>query len=434
MSLKGLRNLFLIATLAVASYGVGYGIGHHDYLFSFAQGIPSITRSSAGYSNTAQPAGADLTMFWDVWNRLSQIYVDKKALDSKKMIYGAISGMVASLGDPYTVFLTPNQNKETKEELGGSFEGIGAQLGIKDKKIVVIAPLPDTPAQKAGVKTGDWILTIDKKPTDNLTLPEAVSKIRGQRGTKVTIQVLHEKDTKPTELTIVRDTILVKSVTLDIKYLKQDNNTQTQGKSDNNKTADNSVEIKDNGIAYIRLSRFGDDTDREWDNIVAQLKSQEAKLKGIILDLRNNPGGYLNGAVYIASEFLKPGDTVVIQQNGNGERQNYSVEREGKLQNVPLVVLINEGSASASEIVSGALLDYKRATLVGMKSFGKGSVQEAQDLSEGAGIHITTAKWLLPKGKWIHGVGITPDVKVELDEKNPTKDTQLEKAMEILSK
>jgi carboxyl-terminal processing protease len=331
------------------------------------------------------------------------------------------------LGDPYTVFLTPQQNKETKEELGGSFEGIGAQLGLKDKKIVVIAPLPETPAEKAGIKPGDWILSIDNKSTDNLTLPEAVSKIRGKRGTAVTLQVLHDKAVKPVEYKIVRDTIQVKSVTLEIKNNQPVNNSQAENKK-------SPLEIKNGSIAYVKLSRFGDDTDNEWDRVVTEIIDQGSKIKGLILDLRNNPGGYLNGAVYIASEFLKTGSTVVVQENADGSRQKYLVEREGKLLNMPLVVLINEGSASASEIVSGALLDYKRATLVGMKSFGKGSVQEAQDLSEGAGLHITTAKWLLPAGKWINGTGITPDIKVELDEKNPTKDLQLDKAIEVLSK
>jgi len=317
--------------------------------------------------------------------------------------------MVSSLGDPYTVFLTPQQQKETKEELGGQFEGIGAQLGIKDKKIVVVSPLKDTPAEKAGIKPGDWIVKVDGKETANWTLPEAVSKIRGPRGTNVVLTIIHEGEEKPVEVTITRDTILVKSVEWEIKTPK---------------------------IAYLKLSRFGDQTSNEWEKAVGEiaLSYQKGEIKGLVLDLRNNPGGYLSGAVFISGEFLPKGTLVVQQEVSSGARQTYSVDRQGKLLKIPLVVLINKGSASASEIVAGALRDHERAKLVGETSFGKGSIQEAQDLPGGAGLHITTARWLLPKGEWINGTGIKPDYEVKMEEKEKTQDLQLEKAIEVLVK
>jgi len=415
MSLKTIRNITLILTLAIFAYGVGYQFGHRELSTPlFTSGNTNNFQKS---NNTSSPnTSVDFTLFWDVWERLSQNFIKKEALDSQKMMYGAISGMVASLDDPYTVFLNPQQNKETKEELQGSFEGIGAQLGLKDKRIVVIAPLSGTPAEKAGIKPGDWILSIDGKMTDNLSLPEAVSKIRGPKGTKVALSILHEKAEKPVEMEIERDIILVKSVEISFKQ--------------------QIVNGKNVNYAYLKLSKFGDDTDKEWDLAIDKIKLQEANggLQGMILDLRNNPGGYLNGAVYVVSEFLNVGQVVVVQENANGSKQSYAVEREGKLIDMPLVVLMNKGSASASEIVAGALSDYGRAKLVGEKTFGKGSVQEAEELPGGAGLHVTTAKWLMPKGKWINGTGIEADIKVQMDEKNPEKDPQLERAVAELAK
>lgn len=408
MPLKTIRNIFISLAILVITFGVGYRFGQHDYsLALFSGSKPSLSVVNRDFGLASH--NIDFSLFWDVWDRLDKSYISKEKIEPQKMLYGAISGMVGSLDDPYTVFLPPKQNKETKEELGGSFEGIGAQLGLKDKKIVVIAPLLGTPAEKQGIKPGDFILSIDGKSTDNLTLPEAVSKIRGQKGTKVVLSILHDKETKPKEIAIIRDTIMVKSVELTFKQAPN-------GK-----------------IAYLVLSRFGDETEKEWNKAVTEIKGDNG-IKGLILDLRNNPGGYLSGAVYIGSEFLDKGKTVVVQENANGTKQNYIVERDASLIDIPMVVLINKGSASASEIVSGALSDYKRAKLVGEKTFGKGSVQEAQDLPGGSGLHVTTAKWLLPYGKWINGTGIEPDIKVEMDEKNPEKDPQLEKAIEILTK
>ena len=408
MKLTTIRNILVSLSIFVFGFGMGGRFGFNEVL------APVVTDGNP-----------DLTLFWDVWSRAKNGFIDKKAIDPNKMMYGAISGMVSSLGDPYTVFLTPDQNKETKEELGGAFEGIGAQLGIKDKKIVVISPIKGTPAEKAGLHPNDWIAKIDDKETFDLTLPEAVSKIRGKKGTKVKLAIYravsvkddkvtaatnaaalsYNLDEKPLEFEIVRDTILIKSV--ELSYV--------------------------NKLAHLKLLRFGDDTNGEWDKAVMDIsvKYKSGEITGLILDVRNNPGGYLSGSSYIGSEFLKGGNVVLVE-NAKGEKHPYAVERTGKLLDIPMVVLINEGSASASEIVAGAMQDRQRAKLVGIKSFGKGSVQEVQELSGGAGLHITTSKWLLPSGRWINGTGLMPDYKIEMDEKDLTKDPQLEKAIEIL--
>lgn len=422
MKLTTIRNILVCLSIFVFGFGLGGKVNNGS---ATTNNYPLI--NSSGSQSLEKP---DLSLFWDVWGRVTHDFIDKKAIDPQKMINGAISGMVSSLGDPYTVFLTPEQNKETKEELGGSFDGIGAQLGIKDKKIVVISPISGTPAEKAGLRPNDWIVKIDDKETFDLTLPEAVSKIRGKKGTKVKLSIYRAlpKDTssetsasasavpsynteeKPMDFEIVRDTILIKSVELDYKDAKN-------GKK----------------VAHLKLLRFGDDTNGEWNNAVSEVvaKYKSGQIGGLILDVRNNPGGYLSGSSYIGSEFLKGGNVVLVE-NSSGDKKPYPVERVGKLIDIPLVVLINEGSASASEIVAGALQDRGRAKLVGTKSFGKGSVQEVQELSGGAGLHITTSKWLLPSGKWINGTGLMPDYPVEMNDKNPEADPQLDKALEVL--
>lgn len=424
MSLKTLRNIFLGLALVVIAFGAGYRAGVSGIGGSWIQNTPVVN------SIPSRPNPADFSLFWEVWDRLNRYYIDKKALDYQKMVYGAISGLVSSLGDPYTVFLPPDQNKEAKDDLGGKFEGIGAQLGIKDKRIVIVAPLKGTPAEKAGLKPGDWIVKVDGKETANWTLPEAVAKIRGPKGSTVTLNILHKDATKTADIPVARDTINVSSVEWEEKNIKY-------------QTKNNKYEIiKDDcadcqKVIYLKLSRFGDQTADEWNKAVeeisSKLKDQSAKIKGIVFDLRNNPGGYLSGSVFIASEFLKDG-TVVIQESIASGKQTYSVDRKGKLNDIPMVVLINKGSASASEIVAGALSVRGRAKVVGETSFGKGSIQEAQELPGGAGIHITTAKWLLPNGKWINGSGIEPDVKAENDDTKPDEDLQFEKAIETLVK
>lgn len=355
---------------------------------------------------------ADLGLFWQVWDKLGERYLIKENLKPKEMVWGAIKGMTASLGDPYTVFLPPEDNKSTKEELNGAFEGVGIELGFKDKTLAVVAPLAGMPAEAAGIKAGDYILHIkdelkgvDTETTD-MSLPEAVKLIRGKKGTEVVLTVLHEGETETKLIKVKRDTIVIKSVVL-----------EWTGEAKN--------------VAWLKLSRFGDRTQTEWDEAVKEILKHN-QLQGIILDLRNNPGGYLNGAVALASEFLKPGQIVVRQESAKGETETFSVTKAGKLLTQPLVVLVNKGSASSSEILSGALRDNRRAKLIGEKTFGKGTIQEALDIGEDAGLHVTTAKWLLPLGQWVNETkGIIPEIEIE-DDKATAKDEVMEKAVESL--
>ncbi len=414
MNFKNSTQTFIVVILIIVAGFGGYFAGKNEIAVAWDKykNRPNISIQNLAPAKTFDDI--DFTLFFDVYKKLQESYINKKDIDPQKLYYGAISGMVAALGDPYTAFLPPVQNKEIKDELAGHFDGIGAQLGVKDKKIIVIAPLKESPAEKAGIAAADWIIKVDGKDTFNWTLPETVSKIRGPKGTKVILTVLHEKELEPLEISINRDTIAIKSVEWDKK--------EKDGKK----------------VAVITLSRFGEGTDLEWNKAVLEIirfKAENAgSFKGIVLDVRNNPGGFLTGAVFIASEFLADGP-VVLEENAKGERITLSVNRVGKLLDSPLVVLMNKGSASASEIVAGALSDRNRAKLIGEKSFGKGTIQEPQELAQGAGIHITVQKWLTPKGTWVNEKdGISPDIEVKRDVADLTKDAQLEKAVEELVK
>jgi carboxyl-terminal processing protease len=374
---------------------------------------------------TPPSVAVDFSLFWDVWQRLHTFYIDRASIDTQKLVWGAISGMVNSLDDPYTVFLSPKENKEFKDDIGGSFQGIGAQLGLKDGKIIIQTPLKGSPAEQMGLKPMDWILKVNSEDTVGWTLTQAVTKIRGAKGTTVTLSILHDKADMPVDIKIVRDDIIVPSVDSWVKEPKDI--TEISGVPGVSK-----IMATNKRIAYIYLSRFGDRTNEEWLKAVTMIvKEEPSGVDGLVLDLRNNPGGYLDGSVFIASEFVKSG-TIVTQTNSDGSEETLAVNRKGQLTTIPMVVLINKGSASAAEIVAGALKDYKRATIVGETSFGKGSVQSPQELKDGAGVHITTGKWLLPKGDWINKKGITPDVEVKMETFEATQDAQLAKAIELL--
>lgn len=402
------RNILIL----ILVFLLGWQLGHREVKLKWER--PSFNLK---IENQEPPKNINVNfkLFWDTWDLVSRLYLDKSAIDPNKLFYGAISGMVAAIGDPYTVFLPPEQQKSSKEELNGSFDGVGIQLGFnKEKKLVVVAPLSKTPAAEAGIKPQDLIIKIDDKDTTGMTLPEAVKLIRGPRGSNVSLEIFREGEEETRIITLTRDTIIVKSVELTFKDSES-------GKK----------------VAIIKLSRFGERTKEEWEKVVSEVLSSNAK--SIVLDVRNNPGGFLEGAVFIASEFLESGD-VVLQENAKKERLAFKVNRKGRLLDGPVVVIINKGSASASEIVAGALQDRKRAQLVGEKSFGKGTIQEAQELEGGSGIHITVAKWLTPNGRWVNETeGLEPDVKIEMDkedstpiESGSTKDPQLEKALELL--
>ena len=409
MKLSFITHKLLLISLVIALFGAGYRMGEYRTQKELRQKPAyNYTVSNIDEGNTRN---IDFALFWETWNALEENYVDKTKLDPKVLYYGAIKGMVSSLGDSYTFFLTPEENQQSKDDLGGKFEGIGAELGLKNNQIVIVTPLKNSPAEKAGVRAGDIILEVDGKSTEGWTLNQAVSEIRGPKGEPVLLTLLRIDE--EIEISIKRDQINIPFVELEFE--------------------------KD--VAVIELTRFGDNTNKLWDQTVSTINQRirQGTVKGVVLDMRGNPGGFLDGAVYIASEFLPQGKIIVKQQYANDTKEEYTVERRGKLLDIPLVVLINEGSASASEIVAGALRDHERATLVGQKTFGKGSVQQALDLSEGAGVHITISKWILPDGEWINDKGIEPSVKVEntVEDGNTLSresDIQLNRAIELLRK
>ncbi|MEK7534759.1 MAG: S41 family peptidase [Patescibacteria group bacterium] len=414
-----------IILVVIISFLSGFYFGVNKVSVDWKHFKPSISVSSKEPPSAL--TNVDFSLFWTVWQKLENSYYDKTKIDAQKMLNGAIDGMVGSLGDPFTIFLPPVQNTNFKEGLAGQFSGIGAELGTKDKQVIVIASLDGSPAERSGVKAGDAILKVNGEPTLNWSLSSTVEKIRGPKGTEVVLNILHKDTIKPQDIKIVRDIIRIKSVVGWIKKIKD---------IDSIRGLKNIKEKENDEVLYIKLSQFGDSTNKDWLSIVNSfsLHLQNKKVKGLILDLRNNPGGYLTDAVFIASEFLKQGDLIVKENTGITDEVTFRATRKGLFQEIPLVVIINKGSASASEIVSSAIRDNNRGILVGETSFGKGTIQSADDLGNGAGLHVTIAKWLTPKGTWVNNQGLKPDIEATLDSKDQSHDLQLEKAVEELVK
>lgn len=417
-----------ILLLVIIAGLLGYYIGVSKIAFAWSNFQPHIEISSKEPPPSLQTA--DANRIWEVLSKIEATYYDRKAIDSQKVIDGAIQGMVSSLDDPYTVYLPPQQNDDFKQGLAGKFEGIGAELGLKDKSVIVVSPIDGSPAKKAGIKAGDVIVKVNGQFISGMALNQVVDKIRGPKGTEVVLNVQQKPGAEPKDIKIVRDEITVKSLTSWNKKIKDVENINAKAGA-----LANAGESK---VIYVRLSQFGDNTNDEWTTLAASIDRQrkaDQSIKGIVFDLRNNPGGYLNDAVYIASEFISSG-TAVMQEDKNQKRTPYPVTGKGLLTDVPVVVLINKGSASASEIVAGALRDHDRAKLVGETSFGKGTIQQAEDLGGGAGLHVTIAKWLTPDANWVgngkNGQGLKPDVEVGIDKDNASHDVQLEKAIEQL--
>ena len=352
------------------------------------------------------PGDVDLSLFWQTYYKLQEKFVSPEKIDQQKIIYGAISGMIKTLGDPYTVFLNPEEAQKFEEELSGFFEGVGMEIGIKKDQLTVVSPVEGTPAQKAGLRAGDKILKINDKDTFDLSIEEAVTLIRGPKGTEVILTIFRNGWDKPKEFKITRD--IIKIPTLEWKLI-------------------------DNDIAYLHIYQFNQALVSDFNKTAIEILGSPAKK--IILDLRNNPGGYLDISVDVAGWFLEKNNVVAIEDFGaNKDQTIYKNERRGDFSQYPIVVLINQGTASASEIMAGALRDNRNIKLIGEKSFGKGSVQEMVDLRGGSELKVTTAKWLTPKGFSISDTGLEPDVKIERTEKDyeKNKDPQLEKAVEIV--
>lgn len=328
----------------------------------------------------------DLDLFWTVIGTAEERFVDLDKVDKQKMIYGAIRGAVASLEDPYTVYMDPEESKAFLESLNGELEGIGAELGMEEGVITVITPLKGSPAEKAGVLPGDVIYKIEDEETFEMSLNEAVMKIRGKEGTTVNLTLARKDVDEPIEVSIVREKIEIDSVVVEEK----------------------------NGIVYMEVSQFNDKTNELFGQAISEMMLD--KPKGIIVDLRFNGGGFLDIAVELLSYFLPSGSEAVIIKERGIEDKVMETNGNPKILDVPLVVLVNEGSASASEIFAGAIQDHKRGVVMGTKTFGKGSVQEVDDFYDGSSLRVTIAKWFTPKDRGIDKTGLDPDIVVEVEE------------------
>lgn len=364
--------------------------------------------SSNGSGTVVDPNGnsqtIDMQLFWDTWDLINARYVEPQKLDYKEMVFGAIHGMVAAIQDPYTGFMTPKENKEFQDSLDGTLEGIGAELTLREGLLTVVSPLKDSPAQKAGLQPEDIIYKINDEVATDFALEQAVLRIRGPRGTSVKLTIIREGVDEPFDVNIIRNTINVESVELTLKDY----------------------------IAVLELNQFGNHTLDEFNRAINEIMKSGAK--GLVLDLRFNGGGFLDGAIDVASEFIRNGMLVTVKKRNPAENEVIFTNGKARLENIPMVVLINRGSASASEIVAGALQDHKRATVVGETSFGKGTVQEVIGLIGGASLRVTVAKWFTPADRDIDQVGIVPDVVIERTPEDFAKnrDPQMDKAIEIL--
>jgi len=358
----------------------------------------------------------DMNLFWEVWDTLDKNYVEKDKVEDIDKVYGAIKGLVQSYNDPATIFLTPEETEEFNNLNSGKyFEGIGAELGYSDGSIIIVAPIDGSPAKEAGIRPGDLILAVDDyevKSGDNIY--DIVAKIRGESGTKVSLKVLHKGELEPVVLEITRGEITVPSMTL--KYVGDSND-----------------------VAYIDIARFTESSLSEWESkwdSVAQ-DVQRSGVDKVLIDLRGNPGGYFDAAVYAADDFLDTGKIISKQEDGNGNVQTFEAKSGGKLLGKKVVVIVDEGSASASEIFTGALQQNKVATVVGTKTFGKGTAQTVIDLADGSSVHVTILKWLLPDGTWLNEENpITPDVEVENSVEDFVKgfDRQYNEALLLINK
>lgn len=399
---KRLRSATLSAIFVLFLFGSGFFVGQNSRKLNSA----SITDIMIGQTSENPVEGANLDLFWKTWRIIDQKSPKANEISTEERIYGAIKGLTESLNDPYTTFFTPEEQKAFKEELSGSFSGVGMEIGIKDDILTVVSPIKGTPAYNAGLKPGDKILSIDKEPTNNMSVDQAVKKIRGEANTNVVLEVYRDGSNKSEIKTITRQIINIPNIE---HYLRKD------------------------GVYMIKLFSFNDDSDTKFkEAIYAFNQSGSNKL---ILDLRGNPGGYLNSAVNISSWFIPLGKPVVKEDYGPKQDPDVFLSRGYDLlknKNFKMVILIDKGSASASEIVTGALKEYKIATVVGEKSFGKGSVQELVPIDENTSLKITIADWLTPNGVSISKEGISPDFVVK--NTNSKVDSQLNKALEILNK
>ena len=384
---KSLPVILLIVLLVFVSFGVGFGLSQ-----ALSDGVP-------------EEVPPEFDTLWEVWQSLSEDYVNKEALESKELIQGAIEGLIEALGDPYTAYLDPEAYELAWSSIEGSFEGIGAVVAMEDGELTVISPIRGTPAERQGVRAGDRILEIDGEDTSRMTLTEAVLKVRGPKGTVVTLLILHRGETEPVEIEITREEIDIETV-----YLK----------------------MLPGNIAHIEVIHFSLRTDKEVSSVLSDALTSGAT--AIILDLRGNPGGLLDTVVEVADEFLDDG-IILYQADDQGEvTTEWKASSGGLGADLPLAVLVDGGSASGSEVLAGALQDHGRAPLIGTTTYGKGSVQFIHELSDGSALYVTSARWLTPNGHLIEGQGLTPDFEVPITEEDIAQgiDPQLQRAIDYI--
>lgn len=412
--LNNLSKKIVFVVLVVVLLGGGFWAGTRYARFT-SEPAEEGSATVIGNRGAGQPTTMDFSLFWKVLEQLEERYVDQEKLqDKRKLVYGAIEGMVNSLDDPYTVFMKPEESKKFEEQINGSFSGVGIEIGMRKGALTVIAPIKNTPAEKAGIQAGDFIMAIDGQETAGINIDEAVTKIRGKKGTSVKLTIQRASLSEPKDFNIVRDEI--KIPTTEWKLLADKNGRKT--------------------IAHLQLFVFNRNVDVEFNKIVKEILASEAE--SIILDLRNNPGGLLDSSVNIAGAFLGPEQIVVSERFGDKTETVLKTTGGSQLKKYPLVVLINKGSASASEILAGALRDNRQIKVVGETSFGKGSVQELLNFTVNANkstLKVTIAKWYTPGGISISDEGIKPNLEVKRTEKDVENnlDPQLDRAIELLS-
>ncbi len=400
-------SMFVVAVLLVSGAFV-FGFAASRAILAVnapAATAPSTASTSALMNGTPAEFQNDIPVFWEAWRIINDNFY-KQPIDQEKLTYGAVGGMVDALGDEHTAFVDPKRAEYLRSQLSGSFEGIGATVEMVNGRLTIIAPIKGTPAEKAGLKAGDVILQVDDTLIQNMDVMQAISLIRGPKGTSVRLKV--QRGTDPAfELTIVRNTINVPEV--ESKMLEEDT------------------------IAYVQLTEFGDKAPSELRRALTQTLAKNPK--ALIFDLRGNPGGYLHIAIEVASEFIDQGKVVLVEKFKSGQKKTYDSQGGGVATKIPMVLLVNEGSASASEILAASLRDYKRAIIIGQKTFGKGSVQTTHQLSDQSQLRVTIANFYSPLETEINHVGITPDIEVA----DPTEfersrgiDPQLQRAIELI--
>jgi carboxyl-terminal processing protease len=399
-------KIIIISLLIVITFFVGLivGISNSDEINKGETNFGKVKNQGAKQPEYLSQ-DVNFKLFWQVWDIIKDKYVEKD-INEVEMFYGAQMGLVAALGDPYSVFLVPDVAEDFNDELKGEFEGIGAEIAIKKEILTIIAPLPDSPAEKAGLRASDQIFAIDGLDTRGMSITKAVTLIRGDKGTEVELTIRHKDSNDEEKIIVIRDKIQYASVR---------------------------HEILEDSIGYIKVTHFNEDTEKLFNEAVNDLTNNK-DINSIILDLRNNPGGFLTTAISMANHWIEEGIIVKEKSRDSNRNQSFSANGQARLKDKNTVVLVNGGSASASEIVAGALQDYGLATILGETTFGKGSVQDLTELSDGSSVKLTIAKWFTPHDRSISDEGIVPDLEIELtnEDYNDDLDPQLDKAIEIL--